>query len=913
MTQEDAATDAPESAVHVEKPSKTATSSTHGSATKRALRNKKPKEPLRRYALPSWFVAKNADLATANLDESRLHIMTSKEQYEYEERKSATGDSEPLNRWWDRTQHFYVLEEPIYHELRAACKGALRLAGSRYSDDPATTKTHLDLQCPEEFSMVFLQLTARRLAADLGARVVTIDAQDIARLCREAELDNEVFESRDSASTIGYLGYDIYQSKYPDSETRQRIRTQDIERAGREARDADGDAAEEQKSDDTKTISFFTADLSSLADVYKPGRSGGGLFENKGKGNTVRRRFEDRWYTVAESLTTRLSPVSRMLVEEKTATSTPSTEQPLFIIVEDYADLAMNPNGGRFLKLLHEAVTLQRKLGKRIAILGLTAPTPFSTAGSSQMKVPILRPRLSNQTDDYSRSITVTPYVGKLSEVHLAASLGTPEDEHDRVANINWRHVQDMLRMQAYDRGSHDTPDLPFRELNFPPDSFRSHVWSFDEVHRHVTTAIGLAAPDEPVSIENIHEAIRIIKESDARRSLFNDHWRFDPDGSKAQARASQSDNTKSLRNSCNEYEKKLLPGVVDSRNIRTTFDHVHVPIETKDAIQELTSLSLIRPDAFTYGVLKSDRIPGLLLYGPPGTGKTLLAKAVAKDSSCSVLEVSGAEINNKWVGEGEKNIKAIFTLAKKLSPCIIFIDEADSMLASRSHERNRTAHHELINQFLKEWDGMTDSSAFIMVATNRPFDLDDAVLRRLPRRLLVDLPTEEDRAQIMGIHLREEKLADDVDLKALAAKTPLYSGSDLKNVCVAAALACVREETRSLRSPSKTESSEPTGAAESAEASKSTGESSKPSAGTSLLLRKEKRPPRVLQSRHFDKALLEISASVNEDMGTLKAIRKFDEKYGDRKGRKKKGVSLGFSPKIGEATTAEEEWRVRG
>src|SRR5579862_9450037 len=92
----------------------------------------------------------------------------------------------------------------------------------------------------------------------------------------------------------------------------------------------------------------------------------------------------------------------------------------------------------------------------------------------------------------------------------------------------------------------------------------------------------------------------------------------------------------------------------------------------------------------------------------------------------------------------GEKNVKAIFTLAKKLSPCVVFIDEADAIFGSRSSHANRTSHRELINMFLQQWDGMNDLSAFIMVATNRPFDLDDAVLRRLPRRLLVDLPTEK-------------------------------------------------------------------------------------------------------------------------------------------------------------------------
>ena len=99
------------------------------------------------------------------------------------------------------------------------------------------------------------------------------------------------------------------------------------------------------------------------------------------------------------------------------------------------------------------------------------------------------------------------------------------------------------------------------------------------------------------------------------------------------------------------------------------------------------------------------------------------------------------------------------------------------------------------INQFLQEWDGMEDQSVFLMVATNRPFDLDDAVLRRLPRRLLVDLPDTSSREAILRIHLKDEVLDSDVSLSALASETPFYSGSDLKNLAVAAAMAAVREE----------------------------------------------------------------------------------------------------------------------
>lgn len=225
------------------------------------------------------------------------------------------------------------------------------------------------------------------------------------------------------------------------------------------------------------------------------------------------------------------------------------------------------------------------------------------------------------------------------------------------------------------------------------------------------------------------------------------------------------------------------------------------------------------------------------------------------------------ADVYDMYVGEGEKNVRAIFTLAKKLTPCIVFIDEADAILGARTGGGNRTSHRELINQFLREWDGMTELSAFIMVATNRPFDLDEASLRRLPRRLLIDLPVEKDREAILKIHLKSERLDPDVSIPDLAAQTPFYSGSDLKNVCVAAALACVREEFDAAAASSRAKDTNTNSAEKTYEYPEK----------------------RTLHKRHFEKAMEEISASISEDMGSLSAIRKFDEKYGDRRGRRKK------------------------
>ncbi|KAJ2909541.1 hypothetical protein GGI21_001779, partial [Coemansia aciculifera] len=266
------------------------------------------------------------------------------------------------------------------------------------------------------------------------------------------------------------------------------------------------------------------------------------------------------------------------------------------------------------------------------------------------------------------------------------------------------------------------------------------------------------------------------------------------------------------------EYEQRLIGSVVSPQSIPTGFDQVCVKPETVTTLQEIITLPMLRPEYFSKGVLKRYGVSGILLFGPPGTGKTMLAKAVAKESGSVVLNIRASDIYDKYVGEGEKLAEAVFTLARKLAPCVIFIDEVDALFSARSSGEANKFRRDIMNQIMSEWDGINtqrkraaasgDSSraagaapavaqVMVMAATNRPFDLDDAILRRLPRRILVDLPGESDRAKILEIHLKGEELDADVDLLALAKQAESFSGSDLKNLCVAAALAGLRERVR--------------------------------------------------------------------------------------------------------------------
>ncbi|OCF34533.1 hypothetical protein I316_03574 [Kwoniella heveanensis BCC8398] len=250
-------------------------------------------------------------------------------------------------------------------------------------------------------------------------------------------------------------------------------------------------------------------------------------------------------------------------------------------------------------------------------------------------------------------------------------------------------------------------------------------------------------------------------------------------------------------------HEKRLLPCIVDpNRLASTSFKDVHLPEKTIDGIRSMVSLPLLFPEAFRGGVLKDHATAGALMFGPPGTGKTLLARAVAAESGARMLAVQPSDVNDMYVGEGEKLVKAVFSLARRLSPCVIFLDEVDALFGARISRGSAgsMSHNLLLTEFMQEMDGLSsaiankDKRIVVIGATNRPFDLDDAVLRRLPRRLLVDLPSVEDRKAILKILLRDEQLAEDVDLDKLAKETDGFSGSDLKHLCVSAALSAVKD-----------------------------------------------------------------------------------------------------------------------
>uniref|UniRef100_A0A2C9JJS6 Katanin p60 ATPase-containing subunit A-like 2 n=1 Tax=Biomphalaria glabrata TaxID=6526 RepID=A0A2C9JJS6_BIOGL len=239
------------------------------------------------------------------------------------------------------------------------------------------------------------------------------------------------------------------------------------------------------------------------------------------------------------------------------------------------------------------------------------------------------------------------------------------------------------------------------------------------------------------------------------------------------------------------------------SQNPNVKWDDIIGLDEAKRLVKEAVVYPIKYPQLFQ-GILSPWK--GLLLYGPPGTGKTLLAKAVATECNTTFFNISASSIVSKWRGDSEKLVRVLFELARFHAPSTIFLDELESLMSQRGsqggseHEGSRRMKTELLVQM----DGLskTDDLVFLLAASNLPWELDHAMLRRLEKRILVDLPTLEARRAMLKHHLPPVvaaksgglELLSELDYDLLAVKTDGYSGSDIRLVCKEAAMRPVRK-----------------------------------------------------------------------------------------------------------------------
>lgn len=244
---------------------------------------------------------------------------------------------------------------------------------------------------------------------------------------------------------------------------------------------------------------------------------------------------------------------------------------------------------------------------------------------------------------------------------------------------------------------------------------------------------------------------------------------------------------------------------LVEKPNVR--WDDIGALDDVKTQLREAVEWPLKYGKVFAHMNAKPPK--GILLYGPPGTGKTMLAKAVATESEANFISVKGPEFLNKYVGESEKAVRETFRKARQASPCVVFMDEIDSVVPKRGGSDDSRVTERVVSQILTELDGLEPMNDVVVIAaTNRPDIIDPALMRpgRFDKAILVGAPDESARKSILEIQLKDKPLGDDVDLAAIAKEAEGCTGADLSAICNEAVMTAVRRLVSSGKMPSDEE-----------------------------------------------------------------------------------------------------------
>ncbi|OAG34497.1 hypothetical protein AYO21_11363 [Fonsecaea monophora] len=492
-----------------------------------------------------------------------------------------------------------------------------------------------------------------------------------------------------------------------------------------------------------------------------------------------------------------------------------------------------------FWRHLHEVIEQRRSENKATVVIATRVPAvPRHTIKELDFMDTVL-------DSLYLRGESTIPLVPKATEKARVAS------ERDRNAHVWTSKSRELRRALRWTlRHKLDSDKLLPHAMWELPDSedikIDAQKWSNTTIGRLTRQICARISSLSGIEMDYVFEIIARHARNQTTLTKYASAWQNNKFEDISTANLDQSDDdrwSEGGEGSGDESEEST-----EEEHLTTGSESLWIDQELKESLHQLLSL---RGSRRTYGLLAKASISGAIIYGPPGTGKTHFARTIAKESASNFIAVTPADLESSAIGETEKQIQAVFALARKLDPCVIFLDEGDSLLRRRQSNDRHWVRSQMA-QFLTEIDGLQQrgGNPFLLVATNRPGDLDDAICRRLPHTVHVGLPDEEGRKAILDIYLKEEQVAEDVDVTTLAAiHTKGFSGADLRSLCIQAAMIAQAEVDKNQTPSTEEEVCE---------------------------------EPRkiILTEGHIHKALQRTRPSVTPKM--LKALQKFRNRRGD-------------------------------
>lgn len=324
--------------------------------------------------------------------------------------------------------------------------------------------------------------------------------------------------------------------------------------------------------------------------------------------------------------------------------------------------------------------------------------------------------------------------------------------------------------------------------------AFYAGIWY---TANHFINKLTKIATSDPESQQ--HEEARIKATANLRR--------LDRDGGSKSGPTAEKPSQRVEDLVLDKYESVVAMEVVAPQDIPVGFDDIGGLEDIIEELKESVIYPLTMPHLYSHSSSLLSAPSGVLLYGPPGCGKTMLAKALAHESGASFINLHISTMTEKWYGDSNKLVRAVFSLARKLQPSIVFIDEIDAVLGTR-----RSGEHEasamVKAEFMTLWDGLNSADAtgipariMVLGATNRMQDIDSAILRRMPKKFPVSLPSKPQRRRILDLILKDTKTdPEHFDIEYVTQITAGLSGSDIKEACRDAAMMPMRELIREQR-----------------------------------------------------------------------------------------------------------------